>query len=87
MKFYRNTYNVNYWNKINKNKLSSIYIDYNFYIWFFKNGKLHNNKNAANINHYWKGFWINNEYYGNDIHFTKKSWRKFARELKLKAFL
>lgn len=47
MKFYRDRFSSNYWDKINKNKLSSIYLDYDYDIRFYKNGKLHNIKNAA----------------------------------------
>jgi hypothetical protein len=83
MKFYIN-YN---WSKIRPNKLTVIY-SVNKYIWFFKEGKYHNNKNASYINYNGcKQFCLNDIFYGNQNDFTKKSWCKFARDLKLRAFL
>ncbi len=96
MKFYYKKYNHkfnDYWNNISSyislNKLTAICQDYDEdEITFYYDGKINNNKSAANINHYYgKGFWINDEFYGNSTHFTKQSWRKFVRELKLQAFL
>ncbi len=84
MKFYRNKNNEYcYWDKIIDNKLTVIYFSHN--IWFFKNGKLHNSKNAAYIRHDgYKQFCLNGTCYGFEYHFNKESWRKFS---KLKAFL
>jgi hypothetical protein len=91
MKFYIDKYKNNfyYWNKTRINKLNAILnsknaLNYAKCVYFFKNGKFHNTKNAAyiEINGY-KQFFINGHCYGyND--FTKKSWRRFV---KLKAFL
>jgi hypothetical protein len=85
MKFYRDKNNLyNYLYEIIDNNLSAIRQDKYRVIYFFKNGKIHNTKNAAyiEINGY-KQFFINDHCYGyND--FTKKSWRRFV---KLKAFL
>lgn len=77
MKFYRDRFSSNYWDKINKNKLSSIYLDYDYDIRFYKNGKLHNIKNAAiffknGIKKYYK----NNKSYERLI-LNKKHWRKY----------
>jgi hypothetical protein len=95
MKFYKdnNDGDMSFWTKIQRNKLTAIYI--NVYISektnlneviFFENGKFHNNKNIAIINIYYeyKKFYFNGMFYGNEDDFTKKSWRKFV---KLKAFL
>jgi hypothetical protein len=38
MKFYRDRFDANYWDKICKSKLSSIYLDYDYDIRFYKNG-------------------------------------------------
>ena len=84
MKFYREkTIDGYYWGKIEDNNLTAIYFDYN--VWFFKDGKYHNNKNASYINYNgFKEFFLNSKYYGNEYNFTKKSWRKFV---KLQVFL
>ena len=76
MKFNRDRFSSNYWDKINKNKLSSIYLDYDYDIRFYKNGKLHNIKNAAiffknGIKKYYK----NNKSYERFL--NKKHWRKY----------
>lgn len=90
MKFYRGNYswcNYNY-NKIIENKLTAIYSLNLYHTEFFKDGKSHNTKNASNIhNNGYKRFRLNNKYYGNNYNFTKHSWRKFVRELKLKVFI
>jgi hypothetical protein len=93
MKFYRDNYSWCNYNFIKiENKLTAIY--YHFYslnlyhIVFFKDGKNHNIKNASTIhNNGFEEFCLNNKYYGNDYNFTKHSWRKFVRELKLKVFI
>jgi hypothetical protein len=84
MKFYKeDSVNFFYWDKIKNNKLSVIYFSHN--IWFFKNGKMYNNKNASYIRFDgYKKFYLNNNFYGDNNDFTKKSWRKFV---KLQAFL
>jgi major membrane immunogen (membrane-anchored lipoprotein) len=85
MKFYIDKYenNIYFWNKIKNNKLTAIYLDYN--IWFYKDGKMHNNKNAAYIeNSEYKEFSLNGKYCGKNTNFTKKSWRRFV---KLQIFL
>jgi hypothetical protein len=88
MKFYKDTNNTFYLNKITINKLTCIYCD-NIAIDFGKNGENHNARNAAYVNYngVYKQFILNGKYYGNHTKFTKKSWRKFVRELKLQAFL
>ena len=61
-------------------------LQYEAYVVFVKNNKWHNNKNAAFV---WKNktkhFYFEDIIYDNN--FNKKSWRKFAKYLKLKAFL
>lgn len=58
-------------------KLTAVYSHYN-YVQFFKNGKLHNAKNAAYINRSkYKEFYLNEEYYEYD--FTKESWQRFVK--------
>ena len=52
MKFYKNKqkkHNKYFVNFITISKLTTIYVE-NIGIYFFKNGKIHNNKNAAYIN-------------------------------------
>jgi hypothetical protein len=75
MKFYRD---VKY-NKIRINKLTAIFNDY-YDVCFYKNGLLHNTKNAAffdlNGN---KAFYLNDDFYGYEYHFAKKSWRRFVK--------
>ena len=69
------------------NKKDAIYYTfvYNHHIVFYKNGMLHNAKNAAYINDLgYKQFVLNDECYGNNNDFTKKSWRRFV---KMQAFL
>ena len=57
-------------------------------LFFFENGLEHNSKNAAYIGCFLnKEFSLNGNYYGTHYKFTKESWRKFIRELKLQAFL
>jgi hypothetical protein len=84
MKFYvEDKYSLNYLYKIKKYELAAIYCSKS--IWFYKNGKEHNNKNAAYIrydgNEY---FYLNGKCYGYKNKFTKQSWHKFA---KLQIFL
>ena len=78
MKFYKYKRDQYYYSKISNNKLNAIYsFDY---VMFFKNGLLHNNKNAAYIaDTGYKEFFINNICYGINNNFSKKSWRKFYK--------
>lgn len=87
MKFYRDIYNANYWCKIEFYKLNAVLIDYNNYLRFYKNGKVHNSKNAAHIYYGYKLFYLKGKYYGNLTKFNKFLWRNFVRELKMKVFL
>jgi len=85
MKFYsENECDDYYWNKIKGYKLAAIYSSKS--IWFFKNDKCHNSKNAAYIHNdnKFKEFCLNGKYYGDQNDFNKKSWRQF---IKLQAFL
>ena len=90
MKFYREKQEYYYWNKIRFNKLTAILNSKNAFssakcVFFFKNGKYHNAKNATYTDdkgH--KDFYLNNVYYNNQHYFKKKSWRRF---IKLQAFL
>lgn len=64
------------------NKKDAIYCTfiYNHHIVFYKNGMLHNAKNASYIhNSGYKAFYLNDEYYGNHNNFTKQSWRRFVK--------
>jgi hypothetical protein len=82
MKFYREiNYGFDFWCKIYDNKLNAIYLDYSI-VRFFKNGRLHNSKNAAYISDGYQAFYLNDKDYGD--HYTKESWRKF---IKMQAFL
>jgi hypothetical protein len=85
MKFYfeRKQFS-NYFDRIIDNNLIAIYYDTSCII-FLKDGKEHNSKNVAYIADRYKHFYLNGKFYGSQ--FTKKSWRKFVRELKLQAFL
>ncbi len=86
MKFYKekNSYSFCFYDYIVLNKLNSIYISTERVI-FFKNGNYHNNNSSSYIlSDGYKNFHLNGEYYGNESHFTKKTWRKFC---KLKVFL
>ncbi len=85
MKFYIEYSSSYYWKKICNNELICIYLDYDCHIRFYKNGKIHNNKNAAYINpNNYKSFYLNGKFYGANNDFTKKTWRKFV---KMQAFL
>jgi len=88
MKFFKLVKTTNYLNKIYINNLTAIYANNFSYVEFFKNGVGHNAKNASHISKNGrKEFCLNGIYYGNEYDFTKQSWRKFVRELKLQAFL
>ena len=84
MKFYKeDRYRFNFWNKIRVMKLNAIYGSC-IIVWFFKNGKQHNPKNASYIVGIYKQFFLNGNFYGYESHFTKESWRKF---IKMQVFL
>lgn len=85
MKFYVEKEISSYYLKIKKNKLNAIY-GCCFIVWFFKNGKEHNFKNASFFDkrNKYKEFCLNDKIYGDQNDFTKQSWRRFV---KLKAFL
>ena len=87
MKFYRDIYNSNYHGMIEFYKLNAILICHNNCLLFYKNGKMHNSKNAAHAYYGYKSFSLKGENYGNLTKFNKSSWRKFVRELKMKVFL
>ena len=82
MKFYKeNKYACNYfYKKIKSNNITAVYQDY--ITLFYKNGKRHNAKNAADIINDSKIFYLNGKNYGDN--FTKESWRRFV---KLQVFL
>lgn len=90
MKFYKDIIKFDYWNKIRINKLTAILnskntLNYTKCVYFFKNGKAHNAKNAAYTDENgFEDFYLNDKHYGNQKKFTKKSWHRFV---KLKAFL
>ncbi len=79
MKFYRDKRenNFSYLILIKINKLTAIYHNY-YYIAFFKNAKLHNDKNASYIYEH-KDFRLNNVHYGHEDDFTKESWRRLVK--------
>lgn len=75
-----NTYTYVY--KIRFNNLTAIFHDF-YEVIFYKNGKIHNSKNAAICRESKvKFFWLYDTNYGSE--FAKESWRIFV---KLKAFL
>jgi ATP sulfurylase len=78
MKLYKeNKSNICYYDKIKNNNLTCIYHD-SYTVDFYKNGKLHNDKNVALISKSgYKSFYLNGKHYRNN--FTKKSWRKFVK--------
>ena len=85
MKFYKEKrYSYFIWNKIKNNKITCIYHD-DKCLFFYKNGKRHNSKNAAYIRYDgYKKFCLNGKHYGSEGDFTKETWHRFV---KLKAFL
>ncbi len=82
MKFYRDK-TFYFGQKIVDSKLTAINQSYKF-IRFYKNGTIHNSKNAAYIADRIPDFWLNGIFYGSEEEFSKKSWRRFV---KLQAFL
>ena len=84
MKFYNNKIS-SFLEKIKESKLTAIIQSDIKSIFFYKNGEMHNNKNAAIIRcDEYKQFRLNGIYYGSKNRFTKESWRKYV---KLRAFL
>jgi hypothetical protein len=88
MKFYKTNNNHIFLIKIKNDKLNAIYAR-ELYVDFYKNGDYHNDKNASFYakDKKYKTFCLNGKIYGYENAFTKESWRKFAKELKLKVFL
>jgi len=78
MKFYKYKYGFGYFNKIMVNKFNAIYSDRDV-IAFYRNGKLHNTKNASYILFKNKSFCLNANHYGYECDFTKESWRRFVK--------
>ena len=82
MKFYKYKINKEYISKIICNKLSAIHYEYNS-VRFYKNGELHNSKNAAMINQgeldVGKAFYLNDIWRGSKSSFTKESWQRFVK--------
>lgn len=83
MKFYKHKSSKDYLHIIIVNKLNAIYFDRGVTL-FYRNGKIHNNKNAASFSFKYKGFYLSGIHYGNQDNFTKQSWRRFV---KLQVFL
>jgi hypothetical protein len=85
MKFYKDKNTAYFINKIIDNKLLAV-IDTKYKtVVFYKNGKFHNNKNAAIIyNDDSLRFYLNGTFYGFNDDFFKESWRRF---IKLKVFI
>ena len=77
MKFYRYKHRSYSLNKITNNKLTAIYC--NDSVWFLKNGKENNYKNAAYIYDKYKEFILNGVSCGCQNDFTKKTWRRFVK--------
>jgi hypothetical protein len=85
MKFYKDVEYSEHLNKVYSNKLTCIYFNVFKSVFFFKNAKYHNDKNAAYISMYGtKGFYLNDKLYGNQDRFAKESWHRFV---KMQAFL
>jgi hypothetical protein len=82
MKFYRYNTSVIEANIYN-NKLTCIHSN-NIGVAFYKNGFIHNTKNAADVDGKYKQFCLNAKHYGYEDKFNKQSWRK---SIKLVAFL
>jgi hypothetical protein len=86
MKFYKEDPDYSdFYYKIKSNKFTAIISSRNIAsndscVYFFKNGLLHNNKNAAYIDEKkLKTFSLNDKTYGNKDYFTNKSWRRFVK--------
>ena len=84
MKFYK--YNKPFFN----DKITAVYninaFNYLYFVQFIKNGKICNSKNSARIyTDGYKYFYFYDKCYG--FNFTKSSWRKFVKSLKLQVFL
>ena len=81
----RSDYKANiFWDIIVIERLTAIHNSF-FMVRFYKNGRLHNSKNAAVINDYgYREFRLNGNWYNLNKIFTKESWRRFV---KLQTFL
>jgi hypothetical protein len=85
MKFYKEKLRNYTYRMLCINKLTAIInsknkVNYVDCVYFLKNGKFHNSKNATYTdNNRCKSFYLNNKFYGNQKDFTKKSWRKFVK--------
>jgi len=80
MKFYRyNDTDYSFFYKIQNNKLNAIYYSSTYESHFYKNGEIHNAKNAAVIVDSYASFYLNGKKYGYQTKFTKKSWRRFVK--------
>ena len=90
MKFYKEklrnyTYRMLYINKLTAIINSKHKVNYVDCVYFLKNGKFHNSKNAAIIyNDDSLRFYLNGTFYGFNDDFVKESWRRF---IKLKVFI
>jgi hypothetical protein len=80
MKFYRQrTGPLIFWSKIKNNYITAIYVD-SIAVTFYKNGNIHNLKNAADIKYNGlKSFYMDNICYSYENNFTKHSWRRFVK--------
>jgi hypothetical protein len=79
MKFYRENSNNFLKTIIYHSTLTCVY-NYNSFVFFYKNSKKHNSKNAAYIDYNgYKAFCLNDKFYGNERKFTKLSWRRFVK--------
>mgnify|MGYP007069476646 CR=1 FL=1 len=73
-----------FWDLIIVGKLTAIHNGF-LMVRFYKNGRLHNTKNAACTDDYaYREFRLNGNWYSVNKNFTKESWRRFV---KLQAFL
>ena len=99
MKFYKFVNEAYYLDRIKDYNLTAIYRSSSSSIQFYKNGMLHNSKNAAYVyiggykrfylngkecKIFYKQFYLSGKKYGENNNFTKKSWRRFC---KLQVFL
>ena len=68
-----------FWDLIIVGKLTAIHNGF-LMVTFYKNGRLHNTKNAAYIyGNKQKQFCLNDKRYVNQKKFTKESWRRFVK--------
>ena len=79
MKFYKKTARYLFDGILSSEKSTCIYSTY-YSVKFYKNGELHNIKNAAYIdNSGYKEFYLNDKCYFFRDDFTKESWRRFVK--------